>query len=62
MTYSESVLDYCDHQGNLTIGDASRLLADHGFTFADIYEDSHDVSQVALDERNGEALLAWLGY
>ena len=62
MTYSESVLDYCDHQGNLTIRDASRLLADHGFTFADIYEDSHDVSQVALDERNGEALLAWLGY
>ena len=29
---------------------------------ADLYEDNHDVSWVALDERNAGALLSWLGY
>lgn len=62
MTYEESVLDFCDHCGSLSYGDASHLLAEHGFTMRDLYEDDHGVSQVALDERNGEALLAWLGY
>jgi hypothetical protein len=62
MTYEESVLDYCDHYGSLSLGDASQLLADHGFSLGDVYADDHGVSQVALDERNGEALLAWLGY
>lgn len=62
MTYKESVLDYCDHHGSLSYGDASQLLAEHGFTIGDLYEDDHGVSPVALYERNGAALLAWLGY
>jgi hypothetical protein len=61
-TYAESVLDFTDHHGNLSHGDATRLLADHGFTLDDLYADNHGVSWVALDERNAEALLAWLGY
>ena len=61
-TYAESVLDFTDQNGNLSHGDATRLLADHGFALDDLYEDSHGVSWAALDERNAEALLAWLGY
>ena len=61
-TYEESVLDHADHNGNLSHGDALALLAEHGFTLADTYEDDHGVSPVALDERNADALLAWLGY
>lgn len=61
-TYAESVLDYADHHGNLSRADAVQLLADHGFTLDDLYEDNHGVSWCRLDERNGEALLAWLGY
>jgi hypothetical protein len=61
-TYEDSVLEASDDNGNLSYADAKRLLADHGFTFDDVYDDSHEVSQVALDERNAEALLAWLGY
>jgi hypothetical protein len=62
MTYEESVLDCCDQHGRLSYGDASRLLAVHGFNIGDLYENDHGVSQVAIDERNGAALLAWLGY
>jgi hypothetical protein len=61
-TYEDSVLDYADQDGNLSHGDASRLLADHGFTLDDIYADNHGVSWCHLDARNAEALLAWLGY
>ena len=61
-SYEDSVIDAADDQGNLSYRDAKRLLADHGFTLEDTYEDNHDVSSVALDERNAEALLAWLGY
>lgn len=61
-TYEDSVLSYTDQAGNLSHGDAAKLLADHGFSLEDIYADKHDVSWVALDQRNGEALLAWLGY
>jgi len=61
-SYEDSVIDAADDQGNLSYRDAKRLLADHGFTLEDTYEDDHDVSKVALDERNAEALLAWLGY
>jgi hypothetical protein len=61
-TYEDSVLSYADHEGNLSHGDAVKLLADHSFTLDDIYEDDHGVSWVALDARNAEALLAWLGY
>ena len=62
LTYEESVLDHADHHGNLSHGDASQLLSDHGFSWPDVYEDDHGVSAVHLDERNAEALLAWLGY
>lgn len=61
-TYEESVLDHADHNGNLSHGDASKLLAEHGFTMDDLYADDHGVSWCHLDARNAEALLAWLGY
>ena len=61
-TYEDQVLDHADQDGNLSHGDASRLLADHGFTLDDIYADNHGVSWCHLDARNAEALLAWLGY
>jgi hypothetical protein len=61
-SYEDSVLDAADENGNLSHADAVRLLADHSETLDAIYEDSHGVSQVALDARNAEALLAWLGY
>ena len=48
--------------GNLSHADAQALLAEHGFTLADTYADNHGVSWCHLDERNAEALLAWLGY
>ena len=58
----DSVLEAADENGNLSYEDAERLLADHGFTLADIYTENHDVSWVALDQRNAGALLIWLGY
>lgn len=61
-TYEDSVLDAADDDGNLNRTDAIKLLAEHGFTLDDIYADNHGVSWVALDARNAEALLAWLGY
>lgn len=61
-TYEESVLDAADDQGNLSRTDAAKLLAHHGFTLDNLYEDDHGVSWVHLDQRNAEALLAWLGY
>ena len=60
--YKETVLDHADHNGNLSRGDASKLLADHGFTVDDLYADHHGISWAHLDARNAEALLAWLGY
>jgi hypothetical protein len=62
LTYEDSVLDHADQYGNLSAGDAAKLLQDHGFTFDDVYADCHDVSWCHLDARNAEALLAWLGY
>ena len=61
-TYEDSVLSAADEDGNLTHNDATRLLTDHGFTMEDVYADNNGVSWVALDARNAEALLAWLGY
>lgn len=61
-SYEESVIDHTDDDGNLSRNDAARLLTDHGFTIDDLYADNHGVSWVALDARNAEALLAWLGY
>jgi hypothetical protein len=62
LTYEDSVLEAANEDGNLSYGDAARLLSDHGFTIDDLYADNHGVSWVALDARNAEALLAWLGY
>lgn len=61
-TYEDSVLAAADDDGRLSRDDAERLLADHGASLHEIYEDNHGVSWAALDERNAEALLAWLGY
>ena len=60
--YEDSILAAADENGNLSYAQAQRLLADHGETLDAIYEDKRGVSWVALDERNAEALLAWLGY
>ena len=61
-TFEDSVIDAADDDGNLSHADASKLLAEHGFTLEDVYADNHGVSWCHLDERNAEALLAWLGY
>jgi hypothetical protein len=61
-TYEDSVLDAADHDGNLSHDDAVKLLKEHGATLDEIYADNHGVSSVALDAKNAEALLAWLGY
>ena len=61
-SFEDSVLAACDGNGNLSRTDASRLLDDHGFTLQDLEEDNHQVSWCHLAARNGEALLAWLGY
>jgi hypothetical protein len=62
LTYEDSVLDHADHEGNLSAGDAAKLLADHSFTWDDVHADSNGVSWSHLEDRNAEALLAWLGY
>jgi len=61
-SFEESVLDAADRHGNLSFGDATELLDQHGFTLADVYEDNHGVDPVWLDQRNAQALLFWLGY
>jgi hypothetical protein len=61
-SYEDSVLAAADENGNLSLADARRLFADHSDRLDAIYEDNHGISWVALDERNAEALLAWLGY
>jgi len=61
-SYEDSVLEAADENGNLSLINAINLLEEHGFTMDDIYEDPGNVSLIALDERNAEALLAWLGY
>ena len=60
--YEESVIACADEAGNLNRTDAIKLLAEHGFSLDDMYEDNHGVSWAHLDARNAEALLAWLGY
>lgn len=62
LSYEDSVIACADEAGNLSRTDAIKLLAEHGFTLDDVYEDNHGVSWAHLDARNAEALLAWLGY
>jgi hypothetical protein len=61
-TFEDSVIGAADDNGNLSYADARKLLAEHGEEFDAIYQDNRGVSWVALDERNAEAILAWLGY
>ena len=61
-TYEESVIAAADDNGNLSYADAQRLLDEHSSSLEDTYADNHGVCPVALDERNAEALLNWLGY
>ena len=62
ISYEDAVLEVADENDNLSLKHAVKLLADHGFTMDDVYEDPGDVSPIALDERNAYALLNWLGY
>ena len=62
LTYEDSVLDHADQAGNLSAADASKLLADHSFSWEDVHADNNGVSWSHLEDRNAEALLAWLGY
>jgi hypothetical protein len=61
-TYEESVLSYADMAGNLSSADATKLLADHGFTWDDVHAFNNGVSWSHLEDGNAAALLAWLGY
>jgi hypothetical protein len=61
-SYEDSVLDAADDAGNLSLADTCQLLSEHGFTLEDLYADPNGVDPVALDERNAEAVLNWLGY
>lgn len=60
--YEDSVLAAADKDGNLSLSLAQQLLSEHGFTLTDTYADHHGVDPVALDARNAQALLHWLGY
>jgi hypothetical protein len=62
LTYEDSVIAHTDNNLCLSFKLAKKLLADHGFTFDDVYENSGGIDPVALDQRNAEALLTWLGY
>ncbi len=61
-TYEESVLEAANDEGNLSYANAQRLLGEHSQTLEDIYADNNGVDPVALDARNAQALLHWLGY
>jgi hypothetical protein len=61
-TYEDSVLAAADDNGTLSLADCVKLLDDHGCTMADLYENANGVDPVALDARDAEALLSWLGY
>ena len=54
--YCMSVLSYVDRNGNLTKGDVTRLLRDHGTDAISLYIDGYDGGE------NAVALLSWLGY
>lgn len=61
-TYEDSVLAAADDNGILSREDCVKLLDDHGCTMDDVYADANGVDPVALDARDAEALLSWLGY
>ena len=62
-TYEDSVVDHADEHGNLSHADATKLLADHGFTWKDLYADNcATVHWGSVQACHAETLLAWLGY
>jgi hypothetical protein len=61
-TYEDSVLAAAGDDGTLSLADCVKLLDDHGCTMADLYADPNGVDPVALDARDAEAILHWLGY
>ena len=56
-SYEDSVLEYADDDGNLSLEDTKRLLSDHGVTLAEFYEFSGYIASLNADD-----LLAFLGY
>jgi hypothetical protein len=61
-TYEDSVLAAANDDGTLSLADCVKLLDDHGCTMDDVYSDSQGIDPVALDARDAEAILNWLGY
>lgn len=62
-SYEESVLDHADEHGNLSYADATKLLADHGFTWQDLYDDNFGIVHwPKIQACHAETLLACLGY
>ena len=62
-SYEESVLDHADEHGNLSYADATRLLADHGFTWKDLYDDNYaTIHWGKVQACHAETLLDCLGY
>ena len=57
-TYTASVLDHTDRNGNLTLADAKQLLAEHGKTLMEANAEGVDFYKL----RHAVTLLAHLGY
>ncbi len=57
ITYTDQVLDACDADGLLSQQLANRLLLDHGTAIYRLRQDGYKGH-----ERDGQALLSWLGY
>lgn len=57
-TYTASVLDHTDRNGNLTLADAKQLLAEHGKTLMQANAEGVDFYKL----RHGVTLLQHLGY
>ena len=57
ITYTDQVLDACDADGLLSQQLAHRLLTDHNTTMDRLHRDGY-----TGHERDGQALLNWLGY
>ena len=63
LSYEDSVQACADEHGNLSYADATKLLAEHGFTWEDLYEDNYaTVHWGKVQACHAETLLACLGY
>lgn len=62
-SYRDSVLAAADEHGNLSYADATKLLTDHGTSWAELYDSSLGcVMWPKLQACKAEALLTVLGY